>query len=130
MAACSGIGYRVSGIGIKFRYPIPDRRYAFVLAVVLAMLAPLTLAQTRAAATQPAGRPWELLSYGSGEHFWYAVTTPADSSDPQPRTFVFERELFKDEWQELTEGFPGRLIAMGDLRGQLIASLQGGEWEL
>jgi uncharacterized RDD family membrane protein YckC len=83
-------------------------------------------------ATQPAPRQWDLLSYGSADHFWYAVTTPIDSIDQQPpRTFVFERKLFEEQWRPLPndQGFPGRLVAMGELRGQLIASLQDGEWK-
>ena len=89
----------------------------------------LTMKAAAAPASQPTTDParhWELLSYGSGERLWYAVTTPSPSQDA-PRTFVREREM-QGDWHDLNN-FPSRLISLGELRGQLAASLENSEWK-
>jgi uncharacterized RDD family membrane protein YckC len=95
----------------------------------LACTLPIALASALAAAAQPTTRPaqqrqWELLSHGSGERFWYAVTTPPNST-ASPHTFIREYKL-QEEWQKLPD-LPGRVVALADLRGQLFASLDDGE---
>jgi uncharacterized RDD family membrane protein YckC len=90
----------------------------------------LSLPSLAQPATQPstaAARKWELLSYGSGERLWYAVTTPAQTSAPAA-TVVREREMHDDAWQHLKD-FPSRLISMGELQGQLVAALEEGDWK-
>src|SRR5437870_1939735 len=115
---------------VRRRARITTRHRAGALLVVPALLwlATLSAAQaqpTTGPATRPAApRQWELLSHGSGERFWYAVTTPP-SSPVAPHTFIREYKL-QEEWQKLSD-FSSRLVALGDLRGQLVASLDDGE---
>jgi uncharacterized RDD family membrane protein YckC len=71
-------------------------------------------------------RKWELLAHGNSERLWYAVTPPATGEDGL-HTFVRERDM-QTAWRDVIS-FPSRLIAVGDLRGQLVASMEDGEWK-
>jgi uncharacterized RDD family membrane protein YckC len=75
--------------------------------------------------TNPA-RKWELLAHGNSERLWYVVTPPGTGEEGL-HTFVRAREM-QTAWRDVIS-FPSRLIAVGDLRGQLVASLEDGEWK-
>lgn len=119
---CYGAERRPGGIG---RFVLP------VLCAVwmsLGLLASSVVAQPTPA-TKPStssARRWELLAHGSGERLWLVVTTPANWSESQ-RTFVRERAM-QGNWYDLNN-FPSRLISLADLQGQLVVSLDDGEWK-
>ena len=103
------------------------RRLKLWLCGLLLALVPQAWAADPIATTRPAdARHWELLAHGSEDHLWYAFTTPAGSN--APHSVVRERELQQPEWRDLND-FPARLLAVGDLRKQLVAALDDGEWK-
>ena len=107
------------------RFALPTICAAWML---MSLFAPPVLAQSTPA-TKPStssARRWELLAHGSGERLWLVVTTPANWSESQ-RTFVRERAM-QGNWYDLNN-FPSRLISLADLQGQLVVSLDDGEWK-
>ena len=106
------------------------RGETILMICVFAMIGCLSASAQTAPSTRPVDpsqRRWELLSHGSDDRLWYAFTTPAGWAE-QPYTFVRDREMQVSEWHELSK-FPSRVLAIGESRGQLVASLEGGEWE-
>ena len=98
-------------------------------AYILAGLFTATIFAQPTPATKPStsvARRWELLAHGSGERLWLAVTTPANWAESQ-RTFVRERAM-QGDWHDLNN-FPSRLISLADFHGQLVVSLDNGEWK-